>query len=216
MSKKVFTMLKNFSFRIAGDVIAKLLSLVTVPIIARALKPEAFGVWDLVQIILNYTLIFVNFGYIEYGLREVAKSDKPTQIVNRIFNARLTLAIASILISAIVVFIIYHDNLRLAFAVFIGYGIIIANAINTDFFYFGKRNLALPTMTHLGGQIVFVAGVALFVNKPESLFILVLFYSLYYLVNSSILLFVYLQKNTIQIKISFKEAFAVMKMTFHL
>lgn len=216
LAKKMLKLLGNFSYRITGDIIAKLLSLVTVPIIARALKPEAFGVWDLVQIIINYSVILVNFGFIQYGLREVARSDNPSRIVNRIFNARLTLAMVSIVLSGLVVFTVYHNNMKLAIAVFMGYGIIIASAINTDFYFFGKKNLLLPTLSHLAGQLIFVAGVFLFVNRPESLFILIIFYSIYYLSNAIILLFIYLRKNTLKIKISIQETWDILKQTYRL
>ncbi|MCU0284979.1 MAG: oligosaccharide flippase family protein, partial [Acidobacteria bacterium] len=149
----------NFSTRIVGNVVGKLFSLITIPLIARALGPESYGQFNLVNVALTYTAFLVDFGFNSYGVRESARqenSHSTHSTVSQILSARLTIALVSILVSAIGLFIIFNHNRRLVMIVYLGFIWVIAGAMNIDYHYFGKKNMLVPTLSQLSGQVFYV------------------------------------------------------------
>ena len=77
------TVFCNISFRVGGQIAAKLLGLVSVPIIARALGPEMYGQWNEILLISQYALIPINFGFLAFGVRKIAQKDDPSATMPR-------------------------------------------------------------------------------------------------------------------------------------
>lgn len=207
----------NFSTRIMGNVISKVLGLITLPIIARALGPGGYGQFNLIIVVLGYTAFMVDFGFRTYGIRESAKQQNSQTIVSQIVSARLMFALASILVSTVVVLFLFSRDLRFVMMVYIGYIWVIAQAVNIDYYYFGNKNMLIPTSSHISGQVLYVLAVIFFIKQPAHLTLLVLFYSLYYMWASFMGISLYLRKNQrIDIVLSLKQALAVLKKTFRL
>ena len=207
----------NFSTRIMGNVVNKLIGLVTIPIIARALGPESYGQFSLIMVILSYTALIGDFGFSTYGIRESAKQQNSQGITSQIFSARLTLVLAATLVSTLVVFVIFMGKLNFILIVYIGYIWVIAQGINMDFYYFGIGNMLIPTSSQISGQALYALAVILFIKQSTHLALLILFYSLYYLWASSLEIFLYLKKNqTIAVRFSLKQALGILKKTFRL
>lgn len=207
----------NFSTRITGNVLNKLIGLVTIPIMARALGPDGYGQFNLIMVILSYTALIGDFGFSTYGVREAAKQQNTQAVINQIFSARLTLVLVSMLVSTVVVFIIFMKNLDFILIIYIGYIWVISQGINIDFYYFGIGNMLIPTSSQISGQVLYALAVIFFIKQPAHLPLLVLLYSLYYLWASSFGILLYLKRNqTIAVHFSFKQALEVLKKTFRL
>jgi len=204
----------NFSTRIIGNIVSRVLGIVTIPIIARALGPESYGEYNLVIVILSYTVMVINFGFTVYGVRGTAQKHDSSNLVNQILTARLTLGLISIVISSFVILILYRQNLKFVLLVYLGYILVAAQIFNIDYYFFGKGNMLIPILAQISGRVLFTIGVIAFIKKPRHLALLVLLYSLYYLVSSGIGLLIYLRKNKISITISLRKAVQTLKKTF--
>lgn len=214
---KILKIGANFSTRIMGNIVSKILGIITLPIIARALGPEGFGGFNLVIVILGYSALLVDFGFTTYGVRESAKQKDSTTLVSQIISARLTLALGSILVSALLLVLIFSNNIGFVFTVCIGFIWVTAQASNIDFHFFGKKNMLIPTINQISGQIFYVLAVVFLIRYPSQLRLLVLFYSLYYLWASGLGILVYLKKNhSLRIRISMRQAWSMLKKTFRL
>lgn len=78
-------LLFNFSIRSFAKLLSKLMGLITLPIIARALCPESYGNYNIVNIVLVYTsLPMALLGLRSYGIREIAAKRKDTSYANDI------------------------------------------------------------------------------------------------------------------------------------
>ena len=106
--KKIFL---NFSIRTVGSILSKTLGFITLPFIARAVGPEGFGTYSFIITLITYTAILVEWGYTPYGLRETAKHEDSSSVVNNIINTRFTFGIISMIIGAIAFSIVYWNNL---------------------------------------------------------------------------------------------------------
>lgn len=132
--------LSKFSLRFLANIFSKVLGIITLPIIASVFGPDLFGSWNLVLVILGYVSILTNFGFVPYGIREIAKKESEhVVIVNNILSARLALSILAMFLSTIIIYFIDDRESIFIFAVIIGYISIFANAINLEFYFLGKK-----------------------------------------------------------------------------
>lgn len=164
-----------------GNTFSKLLGLITIPIIARALGSEGYGQFNLTLVTLGYIALLVDFGSTAYGVKECAKEPDASEIVNKILSARLTYVLFSVVVSIPVVFLLFRNPPGMVYVVFIGYIYVLAMGLNIDFFYFGKGNMLIPTMGQLTGQILYVLAVFFFISKKSDLPLLVFFLPLLFI-----------------------------------
>lgn len=216
LNRKLSKITFNFSIRIAGNVISKLLAVVTIPIIARALGPEAYGNYNLVIVILTYTGLAVNFGFTVYGIREVAQAEDLNELVSSIISARFSLCCFSILLSGLIVIFIFHNHAHLLIAIFLGFTMVVAQVFENDFYFFGKGNMVIPSVAQIIGRLVFTLGVFLFIKRSSHLVLLVSLYSLYYMIASGIGIFFLLKKVSFKISFSLKKAWQLLRKTYRL
>jgi len=211
--KKIFL---NFSLRTFGNILSKTLGFISLPFISRAIGPEGYGSYSFIVTLITYTALFVEWGYIPYGIRETAKQSDSSSVVNTIITTKFTFGIISILLGLFVFSFIYWNNWPFLLNIFIGFGFTISQIINIDYYYFGKKQMLIPTAARLTGQIIFVIGVALFIRTPEDFTLLMVLYVSYQFIGSLIGLLLYIYKQTIKIKFSLKTAFSTFKTTFNL
>ena len=211
--KKIFL---NFSIRTVGSILSKTLGFITLPFIARAVGPEGFGTYSFIITLITYTAILVEWGYTPYGLRETAKHEDSSSVVNNIINTRFTFGIISMIIGAIAFSIVYWNKLPFLVDVFIGFGFIVSQIINVDYYYFGKKKMLIPTVSQLSGQIVFVIGVLFFIKTASDFRLLMVLYVAYQFIGSIIGLLLYLSNHSIKLKFSIKASIETIKKTFRL
>jgi len=204
----------NFSIRIFGNIVSKLLGLITLPIVTRALGPEFFGKYNLVTLIIGYAVIITDFGFVSYGIRGIANGEK--KIFEEVMSARLTLSIISMLAALIIVFFIYKENTSFVLIVFLGLFQVLAMGLNVDFYFFGKGKMLIPTISQIIGNIIYVIGVLIFIRKPDDLILVVIFYTLYQF-TASIYGWFFLRKEiNIKFGFSIKKSFNLTKKTYQL
>lgn len=211
--KKIFF---NLSARVTGNIISKILGFVTLPFISRAIGPEGYGDYNLIITLVSYIAILVNWGYSPYGIRETAKTVNTTSIVNDIISTRFTFGIITIALVAFVLYFFLNDNIELYYNILIGFGLIISQVFNLDYYFFGKKKLLIPTISQLTGQIVFVAGVVLYIRTINDLRFLLILYVMYQILTSFLMFGIYVAKNTIKIHFSLKTSLQTIKKTFKL
>jgi polysaccharide transporter, PST family len=209
----------NFSFRSSADILIRFLGLITFPIIIRALGPEGYGTFTLITVIMQFTLIPVSLlGLRSYGVREIAeRKEKETNIVSNIISAQLMTIIITIPISLGIVLYFFNSQIFFLKSIIIGYIIIIAYVFNIDFFFIAKKNLIVPTISNLIGQLIFIGGVILFVKDPENLSLLILLSGLAPLISALIQIIKYIEANNkIFIRFSIKDVILLLRKTYKL
>ena len=170
--KKIFI---NFSFRSLANLFSKALGLIALPIITRALGPEAYGNYNLIILIAQYTFLPVGLlGLSSYGIRELAADRKPDTYANDILSMQFTVAVLSIFASSAITFIFFHNNFFLYNSILLGYFIVFSNAFNLEFFFVARKDLVFPTLARLLGQGIYIIGVILFIKDPMDIPVLIL------------------------------------------
>ncbi len=219
--KKLYRLRKllvNFSFRSAANLFSKFLGLITLPIITRALGPEAYGNYNLVMIIIQYTSLPMGLmGLRSYGIREIAAKRKSKSYSIEILSLHFTIAVISIIVSLIISYVILKSNTLFFLAINFGYIIVFARAFDLEFFYVSQKDLVFPTVAKIVGQLFYVAGVILFIRNPNDFVILVLLASLSPSIGDIIQLRKFnLDYSKIKIQFSIKNVITTFKKTWQL
>jgi len=219
--KKLFQYKKlafHFSTRSLANLFSKLVGLITLPIITRALGPEAYGNYNLVMVIVQYTALPIGLlGFRSYSIREIAAERKQISYAMEILSLQFSMAIVSICLSFIVAYIIFKTNMLLFLAILLGYLIVFARAFDLEFFFVSQKDLAFPTIAKIIGQVFYVVGVVLFIKKPNDFVVLVLLASLSPIIGDIIQLRRYIKNHsTFRLKINFSQLWSTFKKTWML
>lgn len=213
--KRIFI---NFSTRSLANLFSKLLGLITLPIITRALGPEAFGNYNLALVIAQYTALPMGLlGLRSYGIREIAAGRKSTHYAMEILSMQFTMALISVSISFLIAYFIFKSNLLLLIAIILGYFIVFASAFDLEFFFVSQKDLAFPTIAKIIGQLFYVIGVVLFIKKPTDFVVLVFLASLSPIIGDLIQLRRYFKNHsTFRLGMNLSELWATFKKTWML
>jgi len=208
----------HFSTRSLANLFSKLLGLITLPIITRALGPEAYGNYNLVMVIVHYTSLPIGLlGLRSYGIREIAAGRNKTSYAMDILSLQFSMAIISICISLIVAYFIFKSDVLLLLAIVLGYLIVFARAFDLEFFFVSQKDLAFPTIAKIIGQLFYVIGVVLFIKKPTDFVVLVFLASLSPVIGDIIQFWRYIKNHSkFRLGINFQELLSTFKKTWML
>lgn len=192
------------------------MGLITLPIIARALGPESYGNYNIVNIVLLYTsLPMALLGLRSYGIREIAAKRKGSNYANDILSMQFSITILSTVISFLICFFLFKNNYLLISALILGYISVFARSLDLEFFYVSQKNLAFPTYGSLFGQLFYVIGVILFIKSPNDFPLLVFLASIAILISDIIQITKYhTHYHKFRIKLKIKETIETFKKTF--
>lgn len=208
----------NFSFRSSANLLSKIIGLITLPIITRALGPEGYGNYNIVNIVLQYTILPIGLlGLRPHAIRELALSNRKNDYALHVLSMQLAIALIAILVSIFIAVILFKSNQILFFSILISYIAVIANALNLEFFFIAKKDLIFPTISHLIGQLAYVIGVVLFIKNPSDIPVLVFFAAMTPTIANIIQMRrFYSRYGKIWLKISLKESIRTFRTTYKL
>lgn len=208
--------ISNLFNRLGFVTIGKLLAFITVPIVSRALGPEQYGIYNFVFAIAGYAFLPANWGFLAKGLRDVSKSPNDGwKVVEKIFSARFTLWLAGCIVTMLICLSIFNFS-RLNLYIFLAILTNLGVAISIDFYFYGKKNTFIPSLSNLLGQFIFLGLVWFFVKTKEDLFILMIFNIIYRLFEAIFMLIIYNRENKIQFSFPSKQSIPLLKENFYL
>jgi len=202
--------LLNISFRAIFVFISKLMSLLFVPLLARYLGPQKFGEYNYLITVITYCAIAVNFGFLSYGIRSVSEGNS-LNVVNTIFTSRALIGLFSILATMIASLFISFLNEYLIIIIIT----IAAESLFLDFYFYGKKNVLIPSLAHVLSQLFYFGCLFLLVHLKQSMKIIILFYSFSRFLESMLLFMIYtLRHNKIYVNINKQDFIVVLKKIF--
>lgn len=144
------------------------------PYIARKIGAEGVGRIQYIQTIVSYFLLFINFGVVAYGKREVALNRENEIKLTNLVNELLTILYITTIIGSIWYFLFifffvhsYVDKILL----YIFFFNIILNVLNVEWFYLGIENQGYITKRNVVVKILSAVSIFLFVRNRSDIYI---------------------------------------------
>lgn len=170
MLKKYKRLIENIIslFMIKG--LQYILAFITFPYLVRVLQVENFGSVVFVQGVLQYFILFTDYGFNLLGPKEIAQNDNKKErgkIFASIFAAKLILlCISTILFVCILIIISYINNEDILLYI-VTYSMVIGNVILPVWFFQGIQQMRYITIVNIIGRLLSVVCIFYYVKSPE-------------------------------------------------
>ena len=168
----------RFHSKLSGDAVALsvahvlglVVPFVTVPYLARVLRPEGFGLLLFAQSFGLWLVLVIEFGFDLSGTRTVSRiREDPTRLAEVVLGVQSAKILALLLtiplaIAAFFVVPLFHEN-----PAYLLWGVLFAGArgLSPNWYFFGQERMTAPAFLEAGGKVIAAAGVFLLVKIPE-------------------------------------------------
>ena len=155
-----------------------ILAFVTFPYLTRVLQVEMFGAIVFVQGIINYFVLFTDYGFNLLGPKEIAQNDdistRGRVFVNIFFSKILILLIVSVIF--IISILGLKNTLNLdVWLYLVVYITVVGNVIFPIWFFQGIQEMRYITIVNVIARLFSIIGIFYFVKEPKDYLLAALF-----------------------------------------
>jgi len=147
-----------------------LLPFLTLPFIVRAIGPEHFGAINFSIAIVNYFILFINFGFDFTATRRVAQNREDGGLLNELFSqifyARILLFMVSIGIFILFFMTMQQMNRHPVVSIFI-FSSCLANVFTPNWLFQGLQIIHKTALFNFFAKLVFCVSIIFLIHQPE-------------------------------------------------
>lgn len=164
-----------------------LLAFITFPYLVRVLQVEHYGLIIFAQSVVQYFVLFTDYGFNLLGPREIAQHDSVEErgsVFSNVFFAKLFLLLISTIVFGIglVALKIYSSVDCYLYCIF--YLMVFGNVLFPVWFFQGIQQMRYITIVNIVANIIRVAGIFIFVKSPHDYLLAALFQAIVPLIAS--------------------------------
>ena len=180
-SKEKKVLLRNFTAMGIIQILNYVMPFITLPYLSRILAVDKFGLIFFAQAIMDYFSRFVDFGFNQSAVRDLAIHRENKQKVEAIYSSvlftRFVLLIISFLILSIVIlsFEKFRKDLIIYYFTFLS---VIGNVMLSNWFFQGMEKMKFITYFNILTRFISLACIFLFVKNQCDYYLVPLFNSL--------------------------------------
>ncbi|EOE4739452.1 flippase [Vibrio vulnificus] len=187
-------------FSLGGIQLANsVLPIVIFPYLIRVLGISNFGLLMLVQAVMLYIQVFVDYGFNLSAVSYLAKNNSNARITQRTFSnvitIRLTIAIISLIVLTLAVFTFDVDNRELYI---LSFGNVLGNVLISSWFFQAKENMKYIAIMNFSLRCISLLLIVTFINKEADLIFYPIINSACSLIIGGISIFVIFKKYKIK------------------
>ncbi|MED4227545.1 flippase [Neobacillus cucumis] len=161
-----------------------ILPLITLPYLLKVIGPSKFGLISLAQVLIQYFLLFTDYGFNLVATREIALARDDKKLLSVIFSSvmfvRIMLLIISLLVLIIIVsFVPKFQNDSLVY--YITFGMAVGNVLFPIWFFQGMEHMKVISILNIISKSIFTIGIFLFVKRESDYLYVPIFNSLGYI-----------------------------------
>ena len=194
------SVVKNYIYNLAYQVLILILPLVTTPYISRVLGAENIGIYSYTLSISAFFILFGSLGIALYGKREIAYKQKDKKKYSIVFWEIVLLRIITMSISLIIFYLVFANrgDYRVYYRILLLE--IIANCLDISWFFQGLEEFKKTVVRNMIVKLISVACIFIFVKTRADLKLYFIIYVLSILIGN-ISLWLYLPKYLEKVKI---------------
>ena len=176
--------LENFASLSTLQCINFLLPLLVFPYLIRIIGPEKFGLIAFAQALIQYFMIFTDYGFSLTATRKISlcrESRQASTIFSTVMTVKFVLAAASYLILLILINVVpkfKSDWLLYLFS----FGAVIGNTLFPVWLFQGTEKMKYITIINIIGGIIYAFSIFIFVRAPDDYILVPLLNSLFFII----------------------------------
>jgi len=148
--------------------------MVTLPYVARVLRPSSFGLVIFSQGFSFVLLVFIDWGFTYHGVRAAAANQMETEqlaeVVRRVRGAQLLLSAMSLLVALVALFVIPKFTAHPVFLL-LAWVAAVASGLSPGWFFLGTEKMRLNALVQLCFRVTGAALTFLLVTGPSQAWI---------------------------------------------
>ena len=165
-----------------------LIPIIAMPYVLRVVGPAHYGLYGFIYILVQYVLVFNNYGFDYSVTKEVAQHRQDPAYLNRVYNAVLGCRLLLLVVVAVFFFILSPLILptathRLMFLG--GLTLVLGNTFTAVWLFQGMEKMRYLTIVNVLGKSVFLVLIFVLIKKPEHYVFLPLLDGLGYMVGGA-------------------------------
>ncbi len=167
---------RNLVLLSGGQIAGRLVLFGTTIYLTRVLSAENFGITAFATSVLAWAALIVDFGLMQYAPLEVARQSVPIRmLVRNVIGIRLLLTVAGF--GALLLFVGLAPLTSVTVLVLLIYGIsLVTTAADLDWLFLGAQLMHVSAAGEIIHQVTMLAGVILFVHRPEDVILVPVVY----------------------------------------
>jgi len=161
---------KNFAYSSILSVAGYLFPLITFPYVSRVLGVNNIGIYNFIESIINYYILFSMMGMATVGVREIAANQYNRLQLSKTYSSLLTLNMITTTIAAIVLLItafLVPKFYEQKYMMFVGLGKLLFFVLTIEWFFKGIENFKYITVRSLFVRTLYVISVFIFVRNQN-------------------------------------------------
>ncbi len=161
-----------------------ILPLVTIPYILRVVGVANYGVYSYVYVLIQYLLLFNQFGFNYSATKQIAQHRNNMLFINRIYSSVLIFRFL-LLIAGVIVLIILSplllDTKEIRIMFLMGLGVVIGDILNPIWLFQGLEKMRYITYANLFSKVLFTVLIFVLIRKIDDYKYIILYNSLGYI-----------------------------------
>jgi len=163
-------LLSNF-FSLSGIKMASyVLPLITVPYLVRVLGVEKFGLIAFAQAIIQYFVLFTDYGFGLSATKQIAEHKEDKKHISEIFSSVLMIKLLLLLVSVILLTVFVFSFERFAKdwqLYYLTFGIVIGQAMFPVWYFQGIEKMHITAFVNIIPKVIFAISIFIFVTSAE-------------------------------------------------
>ncbi len=170
-----------------------ILPLLTVPYLLRTIGLAKFGIISFAQAIIQYLLIFTDFGLSTTAPRDITLNRESNVKLNEIFSIVMIIRVTLTFLSFWILFLCVSFIPRLQddkFIFLFSYGIVAGEVLFPIWFFQGIEKMKYITILNIISKVIFTLAIFIFIKSENDYIYVPVFYSLGYLTSGFLSLYI--------------------------
>lgn len=192
----------NFLSLASVQVLNYVLPIITLPYLMRVVGVSHFGLISFAQAIMQYFILFTDYGFNLIATRDISKvrddKEKVSKMFSSVMAAKLILLLFSFVFLALLVFFVpkfRNDALIYVFT----FGMVVGNVLFPTWFFQGIEEMKVISLLNVFSKLIFTIGIFFVVKQPEDYLNAAILNSLGFILIGVISLFIVFFKYKIKI-----------------
>ncbi|MEH7106794.1 MULTISPECIES: flippase [Bacillaceae] len=179
-----------------------ILPLITLPYLMHVLGAGKFGLVQFAQALIQYFIIFTDYGFNLTATKEISLNRDDRQQVSKIFSSVMTVKMVLLIVCFLVMLLLvlfipkFQED---SIIYFLTFGMAIGNALFPIWFFQGIEHMKVISILNIISKLIFTIGIFVLVKNSDQFLIVPLLNSLGYILIGVIALYIVLVKYKVKL-----------------
>ena len=196
-TKERKTVLDNFISLSTLQSINYILPVLVLPYLIRVIGPEKFGLIAFAQALIQYLMIFTDYGFSLSATRKISLCRHDREKVCMIFSSVMTIKILLAFVSFIILLLLITliPKFKNDWPVFIlSFGAVIGNTLFPIWFFQGQEKMKFISIINILGGVIYTLSIFIFIKAPQDFILVPVLNSAFFLATGIFALYIAFKK----------------------